>query len=429
MNYLPTLLKWTKDNLPHIKSIIIASDNAGTFSNKLLVVYLWNLLVMAQNQGLPSIKRWIYSEAQTGKNMLDTHFSYVSLWLKSWVDEGNDIQTPTDIFNAMTCKAAHTTCILVDYLEMNNYESEHAKKINWIRSCHDIIVNIEGVSLRKFSNMYHDNSSASYQFIPPKFLKLKQVPKILSYKTSIRSESFLTDGPKRKRDMKEISSLKGGVALHVLELAIGDTDTKTIESLSECWENINAENETQQCWAGIGIKVDQGLSNEIKTYISDCFKIGQSNKALKVTSEQLLEDILQGDLAISRKSQLTVTITKVKQYLSMLHSKSSKGKWIIDEPEKVQASNEEISQNVIDEMEYEAAAYEDEFELDPDSLIGRKKNREERDDLILLDEDQNAARGVQTKIKRGEYSRDASKKKLQGKFKETSDDDIYADKW
>jgi hypothetical protein len=35
----------------------------------------------------------MFSEAQTGKNMLDTHFSYVSMLLRKYVDSGNDIQT------------------------------------------------------------------------------------------------------------------------------------------------------------------------------------------------------------------------------------------------------------------------------------------------------------------------------------------------
>ncbi len=44
---------------------------------------------------------WIYIEAQTGKGRLDTHFSFVNILFRSYLESGKDIKTVQDMYAAL----------------------------------------------------------------------------------------------------------------------------------------------------------------------------------------------------------------------------------------------------------------------------------------------------------------------------------------
>jgi hypothetical protein len=47
------------------------------------------------------LERWLFTEACTGKDEEDTHFSFVSTILTGYMLEGNNIDTEADIFKAL----------------------------------------------------------------------------------------------------------------------------------------------------------------------------------------------------------------------------------------------------------------------------------------------------------------------------------------
>ena len=44
---------------------------------------------------------WLFNEAQTSKGRLDTHFSFVNIKFRAFVEAGNDITTEADIYEAL----------------------------------------------------------------------------------------------------------------------------------------------------------------------------------------------------------------------------------------------------------------------------------------------------------------------------------------
>ena len=86
-------------NHPNIKEVFLQSDNATCFSSQDLIPYIYQL-----NQELVGIKfvKWIYTEAQTGRGRLDNHFSYINIMLKSYIEEGHNIDLEEDIVNALS---------------------------------------------------------------------------------------------------------------------------------------------------------------------------------------------------------------------------------------------------------------------------------------------------------------------------------------
>lgn len=71
-------------------------------------------------RNMPVISRWIYTEAQTGCGRLDTHFSFVNVVLKSFVQDGNDVVLEDDIVNVMSFQGgiAGTTIVLLNCEEL-----------------------------------------------------------------------------------------------------------------------------------------------------------------------------------------------------------------------------------------------------------------------------------------------------------------------
>eukprot|EP00957_Ditylum_brightwellii_P100627 7670379-Ditylum_brightwellii.AAC.1 len=66
-----------------------------------LIPFIYHLNWESRKNGNPTISKWIYPEAQTGRGRLDTHFSYLTLVLKSYVEDGNDAVLEDHILNAI----------------------------------------------------------------------------------------------------------------------------------------------------------------------------------------------------------------------------------------------------------------------------------------------------------------------------------------
>ena len=77
-------------------------------------MYIFQLNEDWSNKEYTIISKWIYNEAQTGRGRLDTHFLYVSVWLKSFLEDGNDMILEDHIVDALMFRGglAGTTAIL-----------------------------------------------------------------------------------------------------------------------------------------------------------------------------------------------------------------------------------------------------------------------------------------------------------------------------
>ena len=101
------IVKKVQEEYSEIKEIIFQSDNASCFSSLDLIPFIYNLNKKAiHDKTMPLISKWIFTEAQTGRGRLDTHFSFVN----SYVADGNDIATENDIFKAMQFNGGIAGC-------------------------------------------------------------------------------------------------------------------------------------------------------------------------------------------------------------------------------------------------------------------------------------------------------------------------------
>ena len=98
---------------PSVQEIIIQSDNATWISSQEIVSFLFHLNAVSTR---PKIKRWIFTESQTVRGILDTHVSYTNVVMKSYVQNENYIYVEEDIFKSLWFQVGNvgTTSMLLD---------------------------------------------------------------------------------------------------------------------------------------------------------------------------------------------------------------------------------------------------------------------------------------------------------------------------
>jgi hypothetical protein len=115
LGILTSLLPFIKEQFPGIAEITIQSDNASCLASHDNIPYIHHLNKELALLGL-TVAVWIYTEAGTGKGRLDTHFSFVNIVFRSYIEGGDDIRTERQIYEAL-CHSGGlmgSTAILVD---------------------------------------------------------------------------------------------------------------------------------------------------------------------------------------------------------------------------------------------------------------------------------------------------------------------------
>jgi hypothetical protein len=83
-------------DLPHVKDIVLVSDNSGCYQSQVLPALL---PFLASTVGLQIIF-FLHSEVQDGKSIADAHFALSMLHVNRFVKAGQDVTTPAQLVAA-----------------------------------------------------------------------------------------------------------------------------------------------------------------------------------------------------------------------------------------------------------------------------------------------------------------------------------------
>ncbi|KAE8876020.1 hypothetical protein PF007_g18053 [Phytophthora fragariae] len=141
---LEALILVLHDRFPEANRMVLISDNASVFTGG-----EWIPWVIKLTRKYPHLRvsRYMNTEAPTGRDMLDAHFSFWNRKMDTFVRKDNAIQTPDDLYSALTDEGgvANTTTLLlgVDSLKaslFNNAKSSFSSKIkSGVRRIHDTV--------------------------------------------------------------------------------------------------------------------------------------------------------------------------------------------------------------------------------------------------------------------------------------------------
>ena len=94
LSILDAIIDQIKLDHPEIEELMLGSDNASCLASHDNIPFIHHRNLTKLDI---KIRNWIYTEACTGKNLLDTHFAFLALLLKLYVLDGHDISNELDI--------------------------------------------------------------------------------------------------------------------------------------------------------------------------------------------------------------------------------------------------------------------------------------------------------------------------------------------
>ena len=98
------------------KKVIIHSDNASGFASQELTTFIFNMKTrLRTDKNMVSII-WIFTESQTRKTQLDSHYSFLNNKFQAYVEDKNDTLTEDDISKSISFNGGiyGTDAVLVD---------------------------------------------------------------------------------------------------------------------------------------------------------------------------------------------------------------------------------------------------------------------------------------------------------------------------
>ena len=316
------LVKHIHSKFPGTKEIVFQSDNATCFASQELIPFIYHLHAKSKQKCHPIITDWIFTEAQTGRGRLDTHFSFVNIVLKSFVEDGNNIDLEEDIFKALCFKGgiAGATVILFDCsaIPKKCISPTFKSRVIGSRSTHHIIFHEDNVHIIESSGL------TSPEIIKKEKLN-KHKPSVLDGTVvqtfvSCKTPLFVPE-PSRLDTASEVTvpqTTKVEAYMNALESSgiIQLPASETMEYPTSC----------QVCpvepgWAKYPGNSTNKIPQDCMAKLVELYNIGKANKKHKVSADRAKE-ILNTTLIHARwDDQLTITVPKIKAFFSMAPSK------------------------------------------------------------------------------------------------------------
>lgn len=308
-----------RDN-PQIKEICIQSDNATCFSSQDFIPYIAHL-----NEELDGIKiaKWIFTEAQTGRGCLDTHFSYINIWLKSYVEDGFNVTMEEDIVKALSHRGgiAGTTAVLVDATTL------HGTTLNKPFHCH-------GIGARETHEIVWNNdeveviasSGISTPIIVSKekldaYAKNKLCPPV-DVKFSSSKDPMVVEALPRTPVVKPVSEKSSKIEKYEkeLHLAIPNTGIKTYR-LRVRDQEVKTPRFFFDSWAVYPGNTTDKMCQEVLCKLSQLYQVGHVDKKRKISPDRalhiLIEELIYDDWA----QQVVISVPRIKAFFSMTPEK------------------------------------------------------------------------------------------------------------
>lgn len=305
-----------------IREISVQSDNATCFASQELIPYIYHMNREAPHKA--KIVKWIFTEAQTGRGRLDTHFSYVNTVLRSYVEDGHDINLEEDIVKALSHRGgiAGTHAVLLDATWLSGKALSKSFKARYTgsRETHEIQWCAEKVNIIKSSGITDPEiiTSATLQLHKKQCLQVEITMEFNSTKQVL----FIPKESRSGNIRPEASSSK--------------TDTYR-EALNRCGmvENISREiNEysrmsyiPRECihgWAMYPGNTGWKLSYYVLQKLNQLYLMGKDDKKRKVSADRALRIVLDEVVFDNWYEQLSVTVPKIKAFFSLSSLKQSK---------------------------------------------------------------------------------------------------------
>lgn len=322
------IIKVVKDyintNFPDATSATIQSDNASCFSSQDLIPFIY---FMNKDAGV-KISKWIFTEAQTGKGRLDTHFSYLNLIMKAYVLEDNNIEKESDIFDALKFREGikGSSALLLDASRLEGPTLGNKRKFKastGSRSTHEVQWVGEEVHVIEASNISE-----------PEVIKKRKLDTYTPnpLETSIKSEFMSAKGSLMIRHVKRVRIPSASNTPETprpsqiaLAASLGDLHTE-VESRDHISGTAYGRSATSaptlvHGWAKYPGNTRDKIPMACVQELIALYNQGVENKSRKVSAEKALDILTTKIIPNDWHARCTVTVGKIKAFFSLKPAK------------------------------------------------------------------------------------------------------------
>ena len=316
-----------KNRYPMVKEILIQSDNAACFSNSLNLSFIFNMNIKNILEKLPIISRWIFSEAQTGKTRLDSHFSYVNLQLSKYVNSNNKIDEPLDIYKAFQFATGitNTACVLVDIKNSNAKEITKIKTKLGVRSIHDIIFNLDFLQIRAFSEL------GTPEILEREIMELPNWSMPLNPTIRVHIPLTMKDmfffNEKESVEEENSQSKRGEKIQMIIENSTCFLENNQMKAMD--LQTIHGTSNLELSWAIFKSKKDPKLTSKITTFLEEIYKNGDDNSGMKSSPERAKRIMIEKGLITTIIERLSTTPMRIKGFFAKMSAQKLNKRVII----------------------------------------------------------------------------------------------------
>ena len=339
---LQELFRYIKNKYPEIKKAHLLSDNASCFASHDCIPFMYHLNKKFEEEELGfRLERWLFTEACTGKDEEDTHFSFVSTILTGYMLNGNNIDTETDIFEALQFQGGlagtHTLFMDAERLAKERkhvYDDERVKKEfkankTGVRATHEIewpkddnpparvrtisgITPYENISERRINNFKTRklDITISQYYVSPKKARFRYDNIDVNGNNGINGnapDSSGEDVPKAKTKEAAVRDALGNTGI---EFGTAPTHAMDLENVPVTGVFCNG-------WACYSKNQPQRpMKPETMKALIGWWMQGNKDKSAKVSAERARDLLIEGIIRSDWEEQLSVSIPKVKAFFS-----------------------------------------------------------------------------------------------------------------
>jgi hypothetical protein len=120
---LEALMLSLKRSLPTIITISVQSDNASCYQNALVIALL---PVIGAVHGI-HVERFIHTDTQDGKSMLDAHFARAMKKIRTYIQQGYNCVTPSQLVAALNADGGVVDCV-AELIEYDRSKLQHIEE-------------------------------------------------------------------------------------------------------------------------------------------------------------------------------------------------------------------------------------------------------------------------------------------------------------
>ena len=262
-----------------------------------------------------------FTEAQTGRGRLDTHFSYINIILRSYVEDGHNIDLEEDIVRALSYRGglSGTTVVLVEASDLTGktlHKSFHCNGIG-SRETHEIVWKEDSVNVFASSNITSPISVHKTHL--DKFIT-NELCAIVEYRFTSSKLPLVLSVKSPKNPSPKAASISSKANTYVRALTNAGICDK-ISGMVIIATEIERPQFYSTAWAVYPGNTTEKLCEEVLEKLRLLYNRGNIDKKRKISADRALRILIDELIYDDWEQRVIISVPRIKAFFALTPSK------------------------------------------------------------------------------------------------------------